>query len=144
MKKRIGDIVTIVVALLLAVGVSTVFSGCGPKEDGSWMHCHTAQIYVFRLGLAIALLTIVRTFFNSQFVKTILGGITVVLAIVTVLIPGVIVPLCMMETMHCHSVMKPFVRVVGVILVAVGIVNEIIELKSKEVKDEENLQTAFN
>ena len=144
MKKKILNIVPIVIALLLAVGVSTVFKGCGPKEDGSWMHCHTAQLHVFRLSLVVALLGLVDFLLKNRVAKLVLGGAAIVLSVVTVLIPGILVPLCMMETMHCQAVMKPFVSVVGVLLVVFGVVKEVVLIRSKEVENEENYQEAFN
>ena len=37
-------------SLLLALGVTTVFTACDRREDGTWMHCHQCQNRSLREG----------------------------------------------------------------------------------------------
>ena len=41
-KKSIFAWIPAILSGLLIIGTLTVFRACGPKEDGTWMHCHTA------------------------------------------------------------------------------------------------------
>ena len=49
-KGRVISLISSAAGLLLTVGSMTVFSACGPKEDGTLMICHNAQIRVAMCG----------------------------------------------------------------------------------------------
>lgn len=122
MKDRIFSIITLVLGALLAIGVSTVFAACGPKEDGTWMHCHDAQMAVMALGVAIAVVSLVAMLLKSNGAKIGLGVVNAVLGLVVCLVPGTIVSMCMMETMRCHAVMKPFAMIMGALVLVFAII----------------------
>ena len=42
-KNRLVLLIPAVLSLLLVLGVTTVFSACPRKADGTWMHCHSCQ-----------------------------------------------------------------------------------------------------
>ena len=48
-------------------------------------------------------------------------------AILTALIPGTFINLCMMNTMRCHSVMKPAVIIMSVVTALCALVNAVLE-----------------
>ena len=54
--------VLLVLWLALFVGSMTLFSACGPREDGSWMNCHRAQTALTVVGGAGLLLARLRCF----------------------------------------------------------------------------------
>lgn len=122
-KDRIAGIVMTVLSLLLTVGVKTVFSACGPKEDGSWMTCHWAEQAVFMAGTALTVISVIVLIFGRH--KAALGASLCALpvVIVTTLIPGVAINLCMMTNMHCHTVMRPAVIVISVLIAVTAAVN---------------------
>ncbi|MCR4704831.1 MAG: DUF4418 family protein [Lachnospiraceae bacterium] len=109
MKKRMLDVTSMVLCLLLAIGVVTVFKACGVKEDGTWMHCHHAQNDVLVMALIMAGVSVVTAMLPDGRLRTLLHAIALALAVVTALLPGMIVDLCMMRSMRCHSVMRPYV-----------------------------------
>lgn len=41
--RKILNAAAIVLSVILAAGVKLMFHACGPKDDGSRMHCHTAE-----------------------------------------------------------------------------------------------------
>ena len=51
-EKKILSLLPAAFSLLMAVGTATVFRACPIKEDGTWMHCHTAQNAVVAAGAA--------------------------------------------------------------------------------------------
>ena len=59
-KERTAGIVMTVLSLLLTIGSKTIFSACGPKEDGSWMTCHWAEQAVFGMGIVLTLIKLCR------------------------------------------------------------------------------------
>ena len=52
-KSRVISLISSAAGLLLAVGSMTVFSACWPKEDGTLMNCHNAQIRVALCGIGL-------------------------------------------------------------------------------------------
>ena len=125
MKKNIFEFIPTIVAAVLSVGVMTAFHACARAEDGTWMNCHYAQVYVFAAGLIIAAVSIAAVFVKSSKLKMCMGIVSIVIAIITALIPGIMVHLCMMDTMRCHTLMRPAVGILCVLFIIAELVNEI-------------------
>ena len=123
MKKSIFEFVPGIIAVLLAAGVMTIFRACAKTEEGTWMICHNAQLYVFVVSLVIAAISIAAAFVKSSKLKMRLGIVAIVLAIITALIPGALVHLCMMTTMRCHSLMRPSVVILCVLFIIFELIN---------------------
>ena len=67
MKKGRGiSLLSSAVGLLLAAGVMTLFSACGPKADGTLMNCHNAQIGAALCGICLAVLFAIAAFAKKQ------------------------------------------------------------------------------
>lgn len=128
-KCRIGGIVMTVLSIVLTVGVETVFPACGPKDDGSWMTCHHAGQAVFGMGIALTVISIISLVAGSGKVGAGASLAAVPLAVVTALMPGVFIGLCMMTSMHCHTVMRPAVIVICVLIACAAAVNALLILK---------------
>ena len=122
MKKKISVLRLIppVFCLLLALGTATVFRACAAGEDGTWMHCHTAQTTVTWVSLALAAVSAVPLFSRNRILSAAVYAVCLIGACVLFLIPGEIVSMCMMSTMRCHAVMKPFVRVMAALTAVSG------------------------
>ena len=106
-KRRCGitDILMVVLNLIFFVGIQTVFAPCEARPDGSWMTCHWAGQAL--MGIAVALLAIAVMHLVIPRAQVKLG-----LALV---LPDHLIDLCMMETMHCHTVMEPAVTVLSLL-----------------------------
>ena len=113
-----------IIGLLLAIGVTTVFAACGPKDDGTWMHCHDVQIAILACG-AIATAAFAAAAFLKDGVRTALFVIGTIICIVVLILPS-IMPMCGMDTMRCHAVMAPFARIMGALGGVLGIVNAVL------------------
>ncbi|MCR5214138.1 MAG: DUF4418 family protein [Eubacterium sp.] len=144
MKKKIFEILPIIIALLLSLGVVTVFKACDPMEDGTWMHCHAAQNDVFILGLVIGGLGTIALLIKKKAVKIIVGVVNLGLGVLTSIVPGILVHLCMMHTMRCHSVMRPFVVIVSIILILTELVNVFLLVGKRKVYDEKRADKVFS
>ena len=117
--KKICSVLPVIIALVLSVGVMTVFRACPRGEDGMWMHCHDAQNYIFLAGLLMLAASAIAGITAS---KVRLAGILfavvgIAAALVCFFIPGTIVHMCMMETMRCHALMKPFAKVMSILYI---------------------------
>lgn len=116
-KKTIVAFIPAVISFLLAAGTMTAFKACGPKEDGQWMHCHTAQNAAAAGGFLLCILFILCIFIHSFKVRTALYIVGIAGAAVVFMIPGGIVSMCMMRTMRCYAVMQPYVRVMSALTI---------------------------
>ena len=115
--KHTWNLASFICAALLALGVMTLVKACGPAEDGTFMHCHDVQLCVFALGLCLAGLSLVLVFLSrSRLVRLFLEGAGLVLSAAAALLPGRLMPMCMMETMRCQALMKPFVTLTACLL----------------------------
>lgn len=111
MKQKAPYLASLVLSALLALGVMTVFSACGMKDDGTWMHCHDAQLHVLYLALAMAATAFVAVFARNDKARIALCALQAVLAGATFAVPGGISGMCMMASMRCWTVFKPYTSV---------------------------------
>ncbi len=111
-----------VLCLLLAAGATTVFSACGMKEDGTWMRCHSAQDTVVLCAVILSAILLFQAFLHQRILRIVLNAIGVTGSIATFLIPGNLMPMCMMHTMRCYTLFRPFVRIMTVLICLVSIV----------------------
>ena len=107
-KGRVISLISSAAGLLLAVGSMTVFSACGPKEDGTLMICHNAQIRVAMCGIGLAVLFAIAAFVKSKAIKLICDTAALVLSVVTFMTPGGIC--ANLSNMYCQVRLKPFAR----------------------------------
>ncbi len=119
----ITDILLPVLSIVFLVGLLTFAGACGPKEDGSFMTCHWAGQAVKALAVLMLITSIVRLAVRDRGMKKGLSIAIVLTAITAAVIPGILINLCMMNTMHCHAVMRPFIIVMAVLLTAGAIID---------------------
>ena len=110
-------------SVLMAAGVQTVFRACAQKEDGTWMHCHEVQKYLFIIGIILALLSVLGLAVKRRTAAILLDFASIVLAAAAVLLPGTVMQMCMMDTMRCYTMMQPFARVTGGVLILVSVID---------------------
>ncbi|MBQ9063990.1 MAG: DUF4418 family protein [Blautia sp.] len=130
-KNKLLSLISALIGVLLAVGVMTLFSACGPKEDGTWMHCHTAQMGAFACGVIIALLFLIASFSKGKVVRICLNGAAFVASAAAFAVPGIIVSMCMMQDMRCYSVMQPFVRIMSVVSAVLALCGLILAVRER-------------
>ena len=128
MKKGRGiSLLSSAVGLLLAAGVMTLFSACGPKADGTLMNCHNAQIGAALCGICLAVLFAIAAFAKNKAVVLVCDAAALALSVVTFMIPGVLVHICLLSNMHCQVRLKPFTRG-SAILIAVFALADILRI----------------
>ena len=110
-------------SVLMAAGVQTVFRACAQKEDGTWMHCHEVQKYLFIIGIILALLSVLGLAVKKRTAAILLDFASIIFAAVAVLLPGTVMQMCMMDTMRCYTMMQPFARVTGGVLILVSVID---------------------
>ena len=131
---RAGSFNYIFLGLLFAVCMKTILKACGPAEDGSFMHCHTAEQSLFILALVIAAAGVASLFAKGALRKAIALA-EFMLAFVGLLLPGTLISLCMMPDMRCRSVMRPGALVFCVLVIAASAIDIIRLFRRKESGD---------
>ena len=131
MKKSYLSLTELILSLVLAIGVMTVFGACPAKEDGTWMNCHNAQLLCFALASVTAVLSGTAVFLNKRMLTASLSAVSAVLAVVCFLVPGILVRMCMMTDMHCYTHLQPFTRIVAAVVCVVSAVNAFISFTKK-------------
>ena len=131
MKKKGLAIVSLVFALSLSAGVMTGFRACSAKEDGSFMHCHDVQMDVFWIGVVLSILAFVSILTKSRILIMGINGLSILLALGAFFLPGRIMTMCLMETMRCYTLMKPYVSVMSLLIIACSLAQLVLIMRSK-------------
>ncbi|MBP3854317.1 MAG: DUF4418 family protein [Ruminiclostridium sp.] len=131
MKDRIAGIILTLLSLLLTVGVKTLFSACGAKDDGSFMSCHYAEQAVFGMGIALTVISVCVLISGGSRIGTGCAVALIPAGAVTLFTPGVLINLCMMPNMHCHTVMHPAVSVICGLIIAAAAVHVFLSLRKR-------------
>ena len=127
MKQKINalDVILFVLSAILLLGVLTVFAPCGAKEDGGWMTCHWAGNAVAGAAAVLTALAVMRIFAKDGKAQSWLSAAMIPTALLSALIPGRLIALCMMPSMRCRAVMSPAVTVLSVLLIAAAAIDSV-------------------
>ncbi len=106
MKKNLFAILLLVFAAVMAVGSVTVLGPC-VHPDGSTGPCADTGKALLIDGCVMAILAILIMLVNKRGIRMTLFAAALCAAVTGILLPGVIMPLCKMDTMHCRAVMQP-------------------------------------
>ena len=116
-KRRFGitDVLLLVLNLIFFVGIQTVFAPCEAHPDGSWMTCHWAGQALIGIAAALLAIAVMHLVIPRAQVKIGLSLAVIPVSILAFAVPDHLIDLCMMETMHCHTVMEPAVTVLSLL-----------------------------
>ena len=106
MKTTVLTVILLVLAVIIAVGSVTVLGPC-VHEDGSEAPCTGTGRAILADGILLAVLSVLLFFIKAPKMRLILFMITAVSALAGILMPGTLMPVCKMDTMHCRMVMQP-------------------------------------
>ena len=130
----IADIAVFVFTVILFTGIRAVFHACDAVQDAAagthmmsadaavqvtWMSCHWAERAVWLAAGAMLVQAVALLVYRGRGRHGIKAGLSLAITVqsaVCALIPGVGISLCMMETMRCHTVMRPSVTVLCILL----------------------------
>ena len=131
-KTKIGlcDILQIIFSVIFFAGLLSFFKACGPKEDGSFMTCHWANMALSGLSALLLAVSALKLFFKENSAEIALDICTVLICILAALVPGKLIGLCMMASMRCRSVMRPAAIVMSVLIAVIALI-DIITVKKK-------------
>ena len=131
-KSRIGGIILFILSLALTIGIKLIFPACAAHDDGSFMCCHWAEQSVFGAGIALTAISLIVLVFGSS--KASIGASLAVIPIAAVaaLTPDILIPLCKMPMMQCHTTTHPAVIVISCLIAVTALVNAIVIIRKKE------------
>jgi hypothetical protein len=125
---RSMDILLVITNLVFLIGLRTFASACGMKEDGTWMTCHWAMQALSGMAAVLLADSVLNLILQDPKIKTGIMAAMIPAAILCIILPENLIGLCMMDTMHCHTVMRPFsilMSMADLVLAAVGIIRAI-------------------
>ena len=115
----VGIVLTVLSSILL-VGILTFAGPCDVHDDGTVSSCYWASRAVLGVGVVLVVISLVRIFERDEGERRGLSFSAALLGVLVAVLPGVLIDLCMMQTMRCHTVMRPFALVMGVLIAVVG------------------------
>lgn len=123
-KKRIGAclLLQIVLNAIFFVGIQTIFAPCAPHEDGTWATCHWAGEALLGIAAVMLVMSLLHLLPLRTGMKEGLIFAMIPVSFLIIVLPGRLIPLCMMETMRCHVIMQPAVTVIAVLNIVLSAV----------------------
>lgn len=134
MRKKISSIpaaLALVLAALLAVGVLT-FAGPCIHEDGTTGMCFGASRFAVAAAFAAVAAALVRLVLTSPRIWVMADSVLALSGVCAAFVPGTVLPLCMMATMRCNAVMKPFALLMGIGIAILGVADLMLSRRGKE------------
>lgn len=126
-KKRFNvgpcDFAMLFVSAFLCIGINSFFKTCGPKADGSWMTCHWAGQALKAFSLVLFIISLMHFCISEPKIKQGISVAVIPVALFSAIIPGGYIKLCMAQTMRCHSITRPAVIVLSVLLIISAVID---------------------
>ncbi|HAM14725.1 MAG TPA: hypothetical protein DCP91_02445 [Eggerthellaceae bacterium] len=113
-------VVLLLLSLLLVVGLLSFAGPCGVHDDGSVSSCFWASRAMLGMGVVLAIISVVRIFETDEGERRGLSLCAALVGALVAAVPGGLIDLCMMTTMRCHTIMRPFALCVGIAIAVVG------------------------
>mgnify|MGYP002626068916 CR=1 FL=1 len=121
-KKIKTDSIAIIFSVIYLFLMNFIFMPCGIKEDGTFMNCHYAYRMILVCIVSILILSIIKFFIKNKYVGIGIIISTIIILIISIIIPNNIIPLCMIKTMRCHSIMVPANNIFAIIFIILSVV----------------------
>ncbi|MBR1591567.1 MAG: DUF4418 family protein [Ruminococcus sp.] len=132
----ITDLLLFLASAFFCTGTKFVFHACGKKEDGSYMSCHWAEQAVFAVSISIVIISLLVLLVKNRKFKAGAAAALIPCALMAAIIPNNMINLCMMNTMRCHSTMRPFVITASAVIIIIAAADIFLNINSKENKNE--------
>jgi hypothetical protein len=123
----VGIALTVLSGLLVA-GILTFAAPCGVHDDGSVSSCFWAGRAVLGVDFVLLILSVVRIFELDEGERRGLDLGAALIGVLAACLPGVLIDLCMMQSMRCQTIMRPFCMVVGIAIALVAGIDLIVRL----------------
>ncbi|MBR1930241.1 MAG: DUF4418 family protein [Lachnospiraceae bacterium] len=129
-KQTVLEWILVALCVLLCAGMKLVFHACEVGEN--IMACHWAEQAAFGVAIVLVVQAILLVFIRKADGKLGIKLAMIPTALLEVCIPGVFIHLCMMNTMRCHTIMRPAVSLFGVAIAVVALVSALLERRQEQ------------
>ncbi len=130
----ISDFLLTAITLLFLIGSFTFLSPCPAKEDGSWMNCHWAGQAISGLAAVLLVISLIHLFAPDPKVKLGLSLSMIPTALLAAILPGNLITLCMMESMRCHTTMRPLTIIISVLVILLALIDTFLQTRKNRRK----------
>ena len=131
LKRLIPEIILFIFSLLICIGSFSFFSAC-PVHDDTIMACHWAQNAVTALGALLSVISLASIVIPDRKIKAGLELSATLTAVLTAIIPGIVINVCMMNSMRCVSTFRPFTILFASLAAVAALLSAVLNLKRKE------------
>ena len=121
MRKYAGGFILLILSLLFVIGEQTVAGPCPVMPDGRFMVCYWAGQAVLAWGSCLWFFRCFIWPLKNDGMKLGLDLAVIADAALLMFIPNRLIPLCIKNHMRCHTVMEPFVLIMGVLMIAAAL-----------------------
>lgn len=128
LKSLIPEIILLILSLLICIGSFTFFSAC-PVHGDTVMACHWAQNAVTALGALLSAISLAAVVIPDRKLKAGLELSATLTAILTAVVPGIVINVCMMNSMRCVSTFRPFTILFASLAAVAALFGAILNLK---------------
>ncbi|MCR5690867.1 MAG: DUF4418 family protein [Eubacterium sp.] len=136
MKKKelfIG-ILIILLGLVISVGPYTFFHVCKGNMgmEGQMSPCQKTAVAELVVGILLAISGVISFVVKTELVKKISGIFHVVIGILVIAFATVITGTCKDLQMHCNTTTKPWLIVLGSLVIVLGLVESFFAFRKKQ------------
>ena len=130
----------LIIVLALVIGILPQFTDCQSQgraittADGKTvpMKCHWTAVAELILAIPLAAIGGMLFFSKRRETRLSLSVLGALIGVFVVLIPTTLIGVCASSMMLCNNLMMPTLVLVGILVVAAGLVNGFLAYRSKE------------
>jgi hypothetical protein len=81
------------------------------------MNCHKANVMVAIISVILIVLNILLLIIKKTNVTNIISGLVILASIISAIVPGIIISLCMMPEMTCRAIFRPVDVICSILII---------------------------
>ncbi len=129
LKQLISEFFLFIVSILIFAGSFTFFSAC-PVHDDTIMACHWAQNAVTALGVLLLAISLAAIVIPDRRIKAGLELSAALAAVLTAVVPGIVINICAMSSMRCASTFRPFTILFASLAAVIALLSAVRNLRA--------------
>lgn len=131
-KYNARQILQAALSAVFLLAMLTILKPCGPKDDGTFMHCHEAGTALCVLSCVMLLFSLAAVFLKNSALRIVCDIIAAASAVAAMILPGNVISLCMAADMRCRSVMRPGAIAFSALILLICVFSVIGEIRAKK------------
>lgn len=119
---RVINGIAFVLSVCIILGILTFAHVCNGME-GMLPACHSTKVGAIVLSILVGSLSILIIFTKHKQLWYMFSLVRFVMSLAIVMLPVVIAPVCKMKTMHCYVYTRPFLMIIGAMLIGTQLIS---------------------